>query len=177
MCWVRGVLGSPHTDAPSLGVGVLWKPLAASSTRVTAELTALPTTALQGEKPRPRGADWAREKRSVSECRRRGGSRRAAGAVPCLPEGLHRPCPGSLQLLQPHWVPRSRTSRLKATQRPPAGVDHRRVRARAQGQMIWGELPSSSGPPFPGLLKGCDSPLRLKQENEDALEHGLPLGM
>ena len=42
--------------------------------------------------------------------------------------------------------------------------------------MVWGELPSSSGPPFPGLLKGRDSPLRLKQENEDALEHGLSLG-
>ena len=43
--------------------------------------------------------------------------------------------------------------------------------------LIWLNYVLTHVPPFPGLLKGRDSPLRLKQENEDALEHGLPLGM
>lgn len=105
------------------------------------------STPLQGGKPRPKrsrllGQVFPEEvglhpQAGEEEClwvrEMRGSGRTGVGAVPRLPGGLHRPCPGSLWLLQPYWVPRARTFLLNGTQCPPTGVGHR-VRARAQYQ-------------------------------------------
>lgn len=147
-CRVRGTLGSPHTDAPSLrGGGALETSGGfpnSSDSRADGpahhSFTGRETEAQEELTPgqvfpeevgfHPQAGEeerlWVQETWGMG--------RAGGGAVPRLPGGLHRPCPGSLRLLQPHWVPGSRTSRLKATQRPPTGVDQRRVRARAQGQ-------------------------------------------
>ena len=105
------------------------------------------STPLQGGKPRPKRSrrlgqvlpeevgfhPQAGEEECLWVRETRGSGRAGVGAVPCLPGGLHRPCPGSLWLLQPYWVPGARTACLNGTQCPPTGVDHR-VRARAQHQ-------------------------------------------
>lgn len=116
-----GVLEFTPHRRPSLGVGVLWKPLAASSTRVTAELAAHPPLLYRERKPRPERSRLGQGgKRSVSESRLRetwgieGGCEGRA-----LSAGSPQTLPWVPQLLQPHWVPRSRTSRLEAASAHP----------------------------------------------------------
>lgn len=81
---------------------------------------------------------------------------------------LHRGCSGSRQLPKPRWSPKCAVSGLQATSaHPQAG----------ESPVTWGALPSSTGPPFPGLLSGGSLKPCSKAKTGHRLrftEHGCP---
>ena len=86
--------------------------------------------------------------------------------LPWVPLASRAPLGPQVQDVQPERNPAPTRSLVWSMQRGPS-----------ISRVIWGELPSSFGPPFPGLLKGHDGTVRLKWENRYTVEHGLPRGM